>query len=113
MAIAKQKRAQRPNDELKRELVEQLQLLRYSRKAFDGGLEAVAKHISLSLRVLLHNHGHSRALLDQLGLRGGRYLTSAPPLNPKNLLTECNLLLLHVGSTASRSTQLFRHIVTC
>ena len=100
--MAKQKRVQRPNDELKRELVEQLQLLRHSCQAFDAGLEAVAKHISLSLRVLLHHHGQSRALLDQLGLRGGRYLTSAPPLDPKNLLTECNLVLMHVGPTGAR-----------
>ncbi len=87
---------------MNRELVEQLQLLRHSCQVFDGGLEAVAKHISLSLRVLLHHHGQSRALLDQLGLRDGRYLTSAPPLNPKNLLTECNLVMMHVGPTGAR-----------
>lgn len=100
--MAKPKRVQRPKDELKRELVEQLQLLRHSCQAFDGGLEAVAKHISLSLRVLLHHHGQSRALLDQLGLRNGRYLTSTPPLNPKNLLTECNLVLMHLRPTGAR-----------
>jgi hypothetical protein len=100
--MTKPKRVQRPKDELKRELVEQLQLLRHSCDAFDGGLEAVAKHISLSLRVLLHHHGQSRALLHQLGLRDGRYLASAPPLNPKNLLTECNLVLIQVGSNSAR-----------
>lgn len=98
----KRKRLQRPKDELKRELIEQLQLLRHSCQAFDNGLEAVAKHISLSLRVLLHHHGQSRALLDQLGLRGGRYLTSAPPLNPRNLLTECNLVLIQAGTSGAR-----------
>lgn len=100
--MVKPKRVHRPKDELKRELVEQLQLLRHSCQAFDSGLEAVAKHISLSLCVLLHHHGQSRALLDQLDLRGGRYLTSAPPLNSKNLLTECNLVLMHVGPTGAR-----------
>lgn len=100
--MAKPKRVQRPKDELKRELVEQLQLLRHSCQAFDGGLEAVAKHISLSLRVLLHHHGQSRALLDQLGLRDGRYLTSAPSLSPTNLLSECNLVLMRVGPTGAR-----------
>lgn len=100
--MAKPNRVQRPKDELKRELVEQLQLLRHSCQAFDSGLEAVAKHISLSLRVLLHHHGQSRALLDQLGLRGGRFFTSAPPLNPRNLLTECNLVLIRAGSTGAR-----------
>lgn len=100
--MAKPKRVQRPKDELKHELVEQLQLLRYSCQAFDSGLEAVAKHISLSLRVLLHQHGQSRALLDQLGLRAGRYIASSPPLNPRNVLTECNLIVMLVGTKGAR-----------
>lgn len=99
--MAKPKRLQRPKDELKRELAEQLQLLRHACIAFDGGLEAVGKHISLSLRVLLHHHGQSRALLDQLGLRSGRYLTSVPPLNPRNLLTECNLVVLRASASGA------------
>lgn len=100
--MAKLNRVQRPKDELKRELVEQLQLLRHSCQAFDNGLEAVGKHISLTLRVLLHDHRQSRALLDQLGFRSGRYLTSAPPLNPRNRLTECNLIAMQVSSTGAR-----------
>lgn len=99
--MARQKRVQRPKNELKHELVEQLQLLRYSCESFDSGLEAIGKHISLSLRVLLHNHGQSRALLDQLGLRVGKYLSSAPPLNPNNLLTECNLVVMYASDTGA------------
>lgn len=100
--MAKPNRVKRQKDELKRELIEQLQLLRHSCQAFDNGLEAVGKHISLSLRVLLHDHRQSRALLDQLGFRSGSYLTSAPPLNPRNLLTECNLVAMQVSSTRAR-----------
>jgi len=100
--MAKPNRVERPKDELKRELIEQLQLLRRSCQAFDNGLEAVGKHISLSLRVLLHDHRQSRALLDQFGFRSGRYLTSAPPLNPRNLLTECNLVAMQASSTGAR-----------
>jgi hypothetical protein len=100
--MTKPKRVQRPKDELKRELAEQLQLLRHSCQAFDSGLEALGKHISLSLRVLMHDHRQSRALLDQLGFRSGRYLTSAPPLNPRNLLTECNLVTMQLTSAGAR-----------
>lgn len=100
--MAKSKRIQRPKDPLKRELVEQLQLLRHSCQAFDSGLEAIAKHISLSLRLLLHHHGNSRALLAQLGLRGVCYLSSFPPLNPGNITPECNLVVLQLGTTAGR-----------
>ena len=100
--MSKPKRVQRPKEELKRELVEQLALLRHSCTAFDNGFEAVGKHIALSLRVLLHDHRQSRSLLDQLGLRNGRYLTSAPPLNPRNLLTECNLVGMQLSTGGSR-----------
>ena len=101
-SMSKPKRVQRPKEELKRELVEQLALLRHSCSAFDNSFEPVGKHIALSLRVLLHDHRQSRALLDQLGLRNGRYLTSAPPLNPRNLMTECNLVGMQLSTGGSR-----------
>lgn len=100
--MTKPKRIQRPKDELKRELIEQLQLLRHSCQTFDNGLEAAGKYISLNLRVLLHDHRQSRALLDQLGFRLGHYLTSAPPLNPRNLSTECNLVTMRFSSVEAR-----------
>jgi len=100
--MTKPKRVQRPKNELKRELIDQLQLLRHSCQAFDSGLEAAGKYISLNLRVLLHDHRQSRALLDQLGFRSGRYLTSAPPLNPRNLLTECNLVAMRLSNAEAR-----------
>ena len=100
--MAGSKGVQRSQDDLKKELADQLQLLRHSCQAFDAGLEAVGKHISLSLRVLLHHQGQSRALLEQLGYRSGPFLDSAGPLNPNNLLTECNLVLMRVsGAKAS------------
>ncbi|WP_163339574.1 hypothetical protein [Desulfopila sp. IMCC35008] len=94
--MAKRKRKARPKGELKKELIEQLQLLRNACEAYDNGLEAIGKHISLSLRVLLHHHGQSRSLLEQLGYRKGRFFDSAGPLSPRNLLTECNLVGLRV-----------------
>lgn len=100
--MAKPKRVQRPKNELKQELAEQLQLLRHACETYDKGLEAVGKHISLSLRVLLHHHGQSRALLDQLGLRSGRFLDSAGPLNPRNLLTESPLVMMQISNEGGR-----------
>ena len=95
-------RIARPRIELKAELREQLALLRHACQAYDSGLEAIAKHISVSLRVLLHLHGQSRALLDQLGLRQGRYADTAGPLSPTNLLPECNLIGGRIGGTVGR-----------
>ena len=100
--MGKQKRVQRPKGELKRELIEQLQLLRHACESYDKGLEAVGKHIALSLRVLLHCHGQSRALLDQLGSRNGRFFDSAGPLNPRNLLTEFPLVMMRITGAGGR-----------
>ena len=96
--MTKRQRIPRSKNELKAEFVEQLQLLRHSCQVFDKGFEAIGKHISLSLRVLLHDYRQSRALLEQLGLRSGHYLTSVPPLNPMNLLAECNLVMIRISN---------------
>lgn len=100
--MAKKKRIQRSRDDLKQELRDQITLLQHSCERYDSGLEAIGKHISLSLRVLLHHHGQSRALLEQLGLRNAKYYDTAGPINPKNLLSECNLIIMHASATGGR-----------
>ncbi len=97
--MSRPNRIRRPKNELKKELLEQLQLLRHACQSFDSGLEAIGKHIALSLRVLLHQSGKSRSLLDQLELRSGRFLDSAGPLTPGNLLTECNLVAHSISNS--------------
>lgn len=102
--MTKPQRVSRPKGDLKRELRDQLQLLRLACESYDNGIEAAGKHIALSLRLLPHssNSGRSRALLDQLGLRGGRFLDSAGPLNPRNMLTEFPLVMIHATDEAAR-----------
>ncbi|WHZ18179.1 MAG: hypothetical protein OJF55_000328 [Rhodanobacteraceae bacterium] len=100
--MAKKVRVARPKGELERELREQIELLQHACSSFDSGLEAVGKHIALSLRVLLHHRGTSQALLEQLKLRNGYFYTTAPPLNHRNLLPECNLVMLQIGPDGAR-----------
>lgn len=83
----------RSKADLYRELGDQIVLLNHSCSSFDAGLEPVGRHISVSLRVLLHHKNRSRALLEQLGIRNGNYIDSAGPLDEKNLAPECNLVL--------------------
>lgn len=90
--MGRNNRKPRPKGELENELVDQLKLLRLSCELFDGGNQSVARFIALSLRILLYSHRQSRALLDQLRIRDSRFFDSAGPLNPRNLLTECNLV---------------------
>ncbi len=96
-------RIQRPKDELKKELVEQLQLLEHACTVFDSGMEAAGKYIALTLRLLLHEHRHSRGLLHQLGMRDKIvFIDTAGPLSPRNLLPECNLVALRMTGQEAR-----------
>jgi hypothetical protein len=94
--MSKKKRVQRPKEELQRELVEQLGLLRHACEQYDRAMESIAKYISLNIRVLVHEHRQSRALLDQLGLRTIRFVDSAGSINHQNLLPEHRLLSIQI-----------------
>jgi hypothetical protein len=88
---------------LEKELGKQLTLLALACQAFDRGLRPIARHIALSLRVLLHQRGQSRALLQELGHFSHPFFASGRHLNPRNLLTECALCFvrLKVGDGAT------------
>lgn len=101
-------RITRSKDDLKRELIDQLQLLRSDCINFDNGLETSGKRIAGSLRLLLNqkptpkqgkSSRYSRALLDQLGYRNGYFLSSATGLIKGNLLTESPLLVMRLSTT--------------
>lgn len=98
----------RPKEDLKRELIDQLQLLRSDCMSFDNKLEASGKRIAGCLRLLLSQQPipkqgktgrHSMALLDQLGYRKGYFLSAAPGLIKGNLLTESPLLVVYLSTT--------------
>jgi hypothetical protein len=100
--VPKPRGVKRTRDELEGELAEQLQLLTHACRAYDEGLEAIGKHIALSIRVLVHHRGQSNSLLHQLGLRSMPFFDSAGPLNPRNLLTQHNLVALRVTTEGGR-----------
>ena len=67
--MVKRKRIKRNSEDLKQELKNQIELMKLSSEAYDSGTEAAAKLLSLNIRVLLHHHGSSISLLQQLRLR--------------------------------------------
>jgi hypothetical protein len=83
--------------ELREAFKQQVKLLTTYCRLYDEGDHSLALPTSTCLRLLIHQSGKSRSLLDQLGLRGGRFYTTAPPLNPRNLMTECNLVVLRMS----------------
>lgn len=93
-------RVTRSRADLLAELQDQIALLVHACDAFDRGLKPIGKHIALSLRVLLHHHGQSRSLLEQLGLRAFRFLDTAGDLNPRNLATENPLCFQRIGTNS-------------
>lgn len=95
--MARNKRVRRSKEDLVNELHEQVALIIHACQSFDNGLQPVSKHIALSLRVLLHHHGQSRALLEQLKLRDKHFLDTAGDLNPRNLLPENKLCIMRMG----------------
>jgi hypothetical protein len=96
--MSKRNRVARPKEELKRELVEQLQLLQHSCNLYDQGVEPAAKHIALIIRILVHEHGQSKALLEQLGLRQVRFSDSTEPIPSRNLIPDHKLVAIRMGN---------------
>jgi hypothetical protein len=94
MAKAQEPRSVRSRSELQQALTEQIDLLTSYCKHYDKGESAYCKPMAATLRMLLHETRMSRSLLGQLHLRIGRFFTVAPALNPRNLLSECGLLIL-------------------
>jgi len=90
--MARPVRIPRRPEDLAKELVEQLQLLRSACRQYDLGFQAAAKHIALTLRLLLHHHARSNSLLHQLKLLGIDFLDTAGPLKPDNHAPEHKLV---------------------
>lgn len=93
-SLAKTTRVKRSKDDLKRELHDQLELLRMACDHYDRGMQAAGRQISLSLRLLLYTYKRSRGLLDQLGYRDHRFYTSVPPISKTNLVADMPMLLM-------------------
>lgn len=99
--MSKPERIKRTKGELEQELRDQLSLMQMSCEAYDKGLRAASKLIALNIRVLMHHHGSSKALLEQLGIRSIHFLDSAGPINPNNLASTSNLLVTRVSSAGA------------
>lgn len=91
-----------PIEELRRQLDDQLLFLKSSAKAFDEGFEAEAKRLAVVLRVLMHDTRNSKSLLGQLGKKGGKFLGTAIPFDPANMLSHGGLVSIALGPPISR-----------
>ncbi len=98
--MTKRNRVVRSREDLKEELRDQLDLLRVSCTAYDNGVEAAGKTIATILRVLLYSHKQSRGLLDQLGYRSGKFISSCEDFDESNIAPRPTILTMNVTKTA-------------
>ena len=102
MGLMMKKKIKRSRHDLLREVKEQLILLQNACEKYDEGVEAFGKHIALSLRVLLHQHGQSRSLLEQLGMLNIKLYDTGGHLDLRNLLTSFKLVTLEISPSGGR-----------
>jgi hypothetical protein len=94
--LARKNRVARTKSDLKQELEDQLDILRMSCTAYDSGTEAAGKSIGGSLRLLLYSHRQSRGLLDQLGYRSDRFISTATERKKNEIGPFVPLLIMNV-----------------
>jgi hypothetical protein len=87
---------QSPADLIKH-LEEQFKFMQASAKMYDEGSVAESKRLACSIRVLVHDTGMSKSLMDQLKMKDNLFLDTASPWNPKNFMSHQGLLSLHLG----------------
>lgn len=96
--MSKPPRLPRPKADIEDALKDQLQLLRIACENFDNGVDAAGIQIATILRVMLHATKTSRALLDQLGYRKGRFYSTGPEYNARNMANSFPLLTMVFGT---------------
>lgn len=86
-------------------LAEDIGFLNASAAAYDAGYEAEAKRLAVVLRTLLHDTSQSHSLLQQLQVKNAlKWVDTALPLNPGNLMGSMGLVMLQVTVGQGEST---------
>jgi hypothetical protein len=96
-------RTARDNRELLDLLHIQLQHLRTSSAAYDSGTESEGLRLAVVLRLLLHDTANQRSLLKQLQVLDRlRFVDTAAPIEPQNLLPTPGFVMIHFGPEGTR-----------
>ena len=85
--------------DLERQLQDQIQLMESSASSFVSGFDAEAKHLSLSVRVLLHDTRSSHSLLGLLNRKNIKFYDSSIDYDPANVLTHGGLVAMAIPAT--------------
>jgi hypothetical protein len=102
-------RIKQSKDQLNLHLKEQFSFLQKSAKEFDNGDLSEAKRMALHLRILLHDTGRQKSLLTSVGLKSQiKFLNTAYPYNPKNLVSHTGLVSINFSNDEKTSKEKFK-----
>lgn len=85
-------------EELQQHLVDTLQALELSARAFDEGYEGEAKRLAAAIRVLVHDTRNSKSLLGQLGRRSMQFYDTSIPRQSGTILTYNGITAMNLTS---------------
>lgn len=91
-----------PLGQLEREFEVHLRFLDKSISDYDRGDVEEFRRLATSLRVLLHRTKHSVPLVDHIGLPDDDYVSYAAPINERNLLTECSIVMVSISNLETK-----------
>jgi len=89
-------------EDLLNHLEEQLSFLKSSTESFDKGFLGEAKRMAVVIRILLHDTKHSKSLLNQLDMKGNKFLDTAVAYDPNNLIAQTLLLSIQLTNNGSQ-----------
>ncbi|MDD5639402.1 MAG: SEC-C metal-binding domain-containing protein [Candidatus Pacebacteria bacterium] len=94
------------SDDLKKQLLDQIEFLKTSANAYDNGLKEEAKRMATTIRVLLHDTTKSHSLLGQMNLKNRKFLSTASKTisigpNQQQVGSYAGLIGIYLGSGAN------------
>ena len=92
----------RTEDDLREKLSEQIGFLKRTADDFDNGHTEEAVRLALALRVLLHDKGISKSLLDQLNMKDIKFCDTSGPNDPNDVCPYSGLISLELGTKGAR-----------
>ncbi len=96
-------RVKKTPEEVKRNFKDALDDLSLSMKEYDRGSKGVAGRLAATIYNFAHDYGKSSvSLLTQINRKNILFHNTAVPLNPKNLLTEMPLVIIHASQSGHK-----------
>jgi hypothetical protein len=99
-------------EELQQHLRDTIQALELSSRSFDEGFEGEANRLAAAIRVLVHDTGSSKSLLDQLGQKTIQFYDTSIPRDPRTIVSYSGLAALNMTPQEAKYVALLDDLPT-